>query len=78
MILQDFIDATGISISKLAQRTELTFHQIYHMLRGGMPTLMSAISIEKYTSGRVTAEELLTEALKKKQEGKTDQEQEQH
>lgn len=49
MKLREFLNRTGISIAELAHRCDLTFHQVYHVLNGGIPKLKTAIIISKYS-----------------------------
>jgi len=59
MRLDEFIQETGIPVARMADRCNLTFHQLYHVLKGGTPTLKTAIMIREYTKGRVQPEDLL-------------------
>lgn len=59
MRLDEFIEKTGIPIARLADRCSCTAYQIHHILRGGNPTLKTAITIKNYTKGEVQAEDLL-------------------
>lgn len=63
MKLTEFLEETGIPISKLASRCDLTYHQLYWAMRGRPPTLKTAVAIQKYTNGRVMPEDFLSEDL---------------
>lgn len=72
----EYRDKYRTPIAVIAARCGLTFHQVYHLFRGGCPTLKTAVTIEKYTDGEVTCEKLLPlemyEDMKKKLEDKHD------
>lgn len=57
--LSEYRDKYRTPITVIAYRCGLTFHQVYNILRGGCPTLKTAIAIEQYTKGEVTCESLL-------------------
>ena len=63
LTLIEYRDKYRTPITVVAARCGLTFHQIYNILRGGCPTLKTAISIEKYTKGEITCESLLPEKM---------------
>ena len=48
----------------------VSFHQIYHIYRGGVPTLKTAVAIQNFTEGEVTCEKLLP--VKKVEDVKND------
>lgn len=75
MRLEDYIEETGIPIARLADRCDLSFHQVYHILQGGCPTLRTAIVICGYTKGRVSPKELLPKEVFKELEGEKDESQ---
>ena len=49
----------------LAANCGVSFHQIYHIYRGGTPTLNTAIAIQEFTEGEVTCKSLLPKKLNK-------------
>lgn len=59
MKLQDFIQKTGITVNKLAERCGVSHHHVRHILREKSPSLKTAVAISKYTEGLVSVEELL-------------------
>jgi len=63
MKLKDFIDQSGIPITKFAYRCDLSFHKVYSILQGGSPTLRTAIAIKIYTQGKVTPEDLIPDDI---------------
>lgn len=64
MKLSEYIEETGIPVTRLASRCELTYHQLYWAIRGRDPTLKTAVAIQKYTNGKVMPEDLLSESSK--------------
>ena len=60
MKIREYIDETGIPITRFADRCGLSFHQVYHILNGGVPTLRTAMAIEHYTKGQVSPKEMLS------------------
>ena len=63
MKLHEFVEQTGIPLTKMALRCNLSFHQRYHITRGGVPTLRTALSIAQYTKGKVQARDMLSEQM---------------
>tara|TARA_R110002126_G_scaffold200505_1_gene348101 strand:- start:1216 stop:1458 length:243 start_codon:yes stop_codon:yes gene_type:complete len=61
--LKEYRDKYGIPLTTLAHRCGISFHKMYNIVRGGCPTLKTAVSIEKYTEGEVTCEKLLPEEM---------------
>lgn len=57
--LMDYREKYRTPITVIAFRCGLTFHQVYNILRGGCPTLKTALAIEEYTKGEVTCASLL-------------------
>ncbi len=65
MKFNEYLEETGISITKMAYRCGVTFHRIYHIKNGKIPTLKTACIIDKYTKGKVSPKDLLSEDLRK-------------
>lgn len=61
MKLQEFLEETGIPISKFSQRSGVSYGKLRHIKMGKMPTLETALLIEKQTGGKVTPQELYEE-----------------
>ncbi len=49
MRLEEYVEKTGIPVSKLASRCGLSWHQVHHILKGRQPRLSVALSISEYT-----------------------------
>lgn len=49
MRLNEYIELTGIPVTRLADRCGLTWHQLNHILKGKEPKLRNAITISDYT-----------------------------
>lgn len=60
MKLCDFMEETGITVTTLAKRCGLGWHQIWKIKKGVMPKLTTALRIQIYTNGRVAAEDLIS------------------
>lgn len=65
--LKEYVDKYGTPVTTLAHRCGLSFPQVYNILRGGTPTLRTALAIEKYTNGEVTCASLLPEEKNKEE-----------
>jgi DNA-binding XRE family transcriptional regulator len=46
-------------LTVLAARAGVSFHQLYHIERGGCPSLKTAVALEKYTEGEISCSTLL-------------------
>ena len=51
-------------ISLIAYKCGLSYHQIYRLLGGSIPTLKTAVLIEQYTDGEVSCETMLPENIR--------------
>jgi hypothetical protein len=77
LTLKEYREKYRTPVTVIAYRCGLTFHQVYNILRGGCPTLLTAIIIEQYTDGEVTCEsllppEMMQEIEKRKEEHESD------
>ncbi len=70
MKLSKFLEKTGIPIARFAQRCNLTYPQIRHILLGTAPTLETALRIGVYTENEVTPQDLLSDELREEIYGK--------
>jgi predicted transcriptional regulator len=61
MKLHDFLEETGMPLSKFAHRSGVTYAKLRHIKLGKMPTLETALLIEKQTGGKVTPKDLYEE-----------------
>lgn len=68
LTLMEYRDKYRTPITVIAFRCGLTFHQVYNILRGGCPTLKTALCIQKYTKSEVDCESLLPEKLAQEME----------
>lgn len=59
MNLKEYKVMTGLTVQQLAIALQISMQSIYNYLDGAPPTEVVAKKIEKNTSGRITAKELL-------------------
>lgn len=70
MKLTEYLEQSGISITKMAAMCNSSFHQLYNLKRGGNPSIKLACAIEHFTKGKVTPWDFLSEADKDQITGK--------
>lgn len=65
MKLTEYLETAGITITEMAGKCGISFHQLYNLKRGrGNPSIGSALAIEHYTQGKVSPKDLISEELK--------------
>lgn len=61
MHIKIYLEESELSITRLAKKLGITFNQMYYLLRGGRPTIKTALTIEKFTEGKVKPVDFLSE-----------------
>jgi len=65
LTFREFYEKYRIPLTKVAEECNLNYHKVYRLLElKHMPTLRTAVLIEKYTKGEVTCEMLLPKSVR--------------
>lgn len=66
MNLKEFIEDSGISITKLAKKAGITSATIYNIFNGRDVKLSIAVKIQRATKNKVTCEDIYEDFIEKK------------
>ncbi len=58
----------GFTLPVISTLTGVGYFPLYHMTQGRMPTLLTAVAVEKFTKGELSCEDLMSPAKKKEYE----------
>jgi hypothetical protein len=61
MKLKKYLEERGMSWAFMARSIGVTVNKVYFLMRGGMPTLKTALLIEEFTHGEIKPCDLISE-----------------